>query len=157
MTTPWERLDKDMVRAVMHRIRNGPEEFDMDTFGSFDDKAALCNTACCVAGEAILVDNLRRGMTPAVAVRGLVGMADVGGVSDRAAELLGLRPPVGPDDRVPLFYSFAWPVAYASERRTVKAQALDLLQDMIDGTVEFDRRIDSRWWKPFAVNRRATP
>lgn len=164
MTKKHKDLNVDLLKQIKKRIQNGPEDFNMSAwFKTLDwdtpvNKATLCNTSMCLAGEAVYIDGLNQGKhwrTALKRVRELYYLNDREG-----AKLLGLSRLKTPWMVTPLFNDEHWPSHYRSQitvinwdRKGEREAALELIDDMIAGTVKVvddDQHAD--WWRRYAVN-----
>jgi len=122
-----------------------PDENGYDT-----DKVNICETTCCIAGEAVLLDLLDHDVPHAVAIKQLSAWDKdaTGQLLHRAVELLDL--PGNPDAfyATPrLFFKDDWPLYYQDlayapwdqsddqEYNHDAVAAAALMRDMIDGRV----------------------
>jgi hypothetical protein len=154
-------MNEQLMERIITRILSeesyagGRERFDMSTWVNvahvLDDeedpddstKINICNTACCIAGEAVLLNLLDEGASPVRALRMLEELDEEweAPIMHRAVELLGLRPPDG-YGTPRLFYREDWPEHYrylvyepGTDYNAEAVAAAVLMRDMIDGRV----------------------
>lgn len=171
MTKKHKDLNVDLLKRIKKRIQNGPEDFNMSAwFKTLDwdtpvDKATLCNTSMCIAGEAVYINGLNQGKHWRTALKRVRELDDL---NDReGAKLLGLSRLREDSEYIlgtcmvtPLFHGERWPSHYRSQITVnwdriegEREAALELIDDMIAGTVKVvddDQHAD--WWRRYAVN-----
>lgn len=129
-------LNIDTVNTVIDAIEAETAAFNMGDWATDKDLPTgnVCGFTACIAGHAILADDVNRGINPKDAVKAL-RHASVPGIIAKSNELFGFG---GGDEHSPLYYDGSWPQHYQQMSVDIgeAKAAIALLADMkINGVI----------------------